>query len=293
MFSPTPVSEAHFFEPRLHLSFETTLSLDGLGLARQVINGGAAQLAAPMRLVAVKDGQEIEIHTGDPKLQRRVEAEADFRGATEAAGLRLTARTRVEFDGFVNIHLDVAPAGNDAAKVDKLYLEIALPAEQATHFCTTAGGVMTMMCQSMRHRTQWWQKHTHQFVGWVMAHDVLPEQVPLYPQLAEAGHLWADEVRFLPYWKPSPFRTKQADCLVSAHMADGRALLWVVNKSRKDADVRVAVDWKAIAMDPKPTVASNPETGAAVSLTADGFTVPVLQRDFVPLLLVPRPENSP
>jgi hypothetical protein len=605
------------------------LSLDGLGLARQVINGGAAQLAAPMRLVAVKDGQEIEIHTGDPKLQRRVEAEADFRGATEAAGLRLTAQTRVEFDGFVNIHLDVAPAGNDAAKVDKLYLEIVLPAEQATHFCTTAGGwaavhdalpdywssqstasgmlvgdfvpyiwltdsdraflwfadhdkgwnhdpdkalptqeirrengkvylrvnffeiptevkeprtitwgwqtfpsrplppgwratfcanavpvshtrntyfwndadwavlwpyycspfpwhldkskaildratrdprhrpcvgsiahsigryqdydwnqfpglavdwgatpgqignsdvtaskgpndfrlwhyqrwvreggfrglyvdenylslednfltgnahwrsdgllqraynyvglrdyfkrmkvmfhqnnvpapnlwqhissgaayhawlgdiffegenveptdlsfdyievlpagrlraigsascaggVMTMMCQSMRHRTQWWQKHTHQFVGWVMAHDVLPEQVPLYPQLAEAGHLWADEVRFLPYWKPSPFRTKQADCLVSAHMADGRALLWVVNKSRKDADVRVAVDWKAIAMDPKTTVAGNPETGAAVSLTADGFTVPVLQRDFVPVLLAPRPENSP
>ena len=169
------------------------------------------------------------------------------------------------------------------------YIEV-LPAGRlrAIGSSVCAGGVMTMMCQSMRHRTQWWQKHTHQFVGWVMAHDVLPEQVPLYPQLAEAGHLWADEVRFLPYWKPSPLRTKQGDCLVSAHLADGRALLWVVNKGRKDADVRVAVDWKTIAMDPHKTDVSNAESGAAVPLTAEGFTVPVLQRDFVPVLLAPR-----
>ena len=57
-----------------------------------------------------------------------------------------------------------------------------------------------------------------------MAHDILPEQLPLYPKLVEAGHLWADKVAFLPYWKPSPFTTKQTDCLVSAHLADGRAL---------------------------------------------------------------------
>ncbi len=601
-----------------------TLSLDGLGMARRVINGGVSQLAAPMRLVAVKDGKEIEIRPGDPKLGRHVEAEADFTGAAEAAGLRLTARTHVEFDGFVNVHLDVAPAGKEPAEVDRLFLEVALPAEEATHFCTTAGGwsavhdvlpdhwtsrstssgmlvgdfvpyvwltnsdrallwfadhdkgwnhvpgqgpptqetvrkngkvylrvnffaipttvtgprtitwgwqtfpsrplppgwratfcagappaphtrntyfwcdadwavlwpyycspfpwhldkskallaqagkdprhrpcvgsiahsigryqdydgnefsglavdwgvppgqignsdvtsskgpndfrlwhyqrwvreagfrglyvdenylglednfltgnaywradgllqraysyvglrdyfkrmkvmfhennvpspnlwqhvssgaayhawfgdvffegenveptdlnydyievlpagrmraigssvcaggVMTMMCQSDRHRSPWYLKHNHQFLGWVMAHDILPEQLPLYPKLVEAGHLWADKVTFLPYWKPSPFTTKQTDCLVSAHQADGRTLLWIVNKSRKDVNVEVAVDWKMAALEPKQVTASNAESGAAVGLAAHGFSVPVLQRDFVPVLIAPR-----
>ncbi len=614
-----------------------TLSLDGLGMARRVLNGGVSQLAAPMRLVAVKDGKEIEIRPGDPKLGRRVEAEADFTGAAEAAGLRFSARTHVEFDGFVNVKLDVAPLGREPAKVDRLFLEIALPAGEATHFCTTAGGwsavhdalpdhwtsratasgmlvgdfvpyvwltnsdrallwfadhdqgwnhvahhaprdevhqaehdeyadgpptqetvrkdgkvylrvnffavptevkgprtitwgwqtfpsrplpagwratfcapapptphtrnsyfwcdadwavlwpyycspfpwhmdkskalleqasknplhrpcvgsiahsigryqdydghefpglavdwgvppgqignsdvtaskgpndfrlwhyqrwvreagfrglyvdenylalednfltgnaywrsdgllqraynyvglrdyfkrmkvmfhangvpapnlwqhvtsgaayhawlgdvffegenveptdlnydyfevlpagrmraigssvcaggVMTMMCQSDRHRSPWYLKHNHQFLGWVMAHDILPEQLPLYPKLVEAGHLWADKVTFLPYWKPGPFIVRQTDCLVSAHMADGRALLWVVNKSRRDLEVKVAVDWKTAGLDPKQITASNAETGAAVRLTAEGFSVPVLNRDFVPVLI--------
>jgi hypothetical protein len=148
-----------------------------------------------------------------------------------------------------------------------------------------AGGVMTMMCQSDRHRSPWYLKHNHQFLGWVMAHDILPEQLPLYPKLVEAGHLWADKVTFLPYWKPGPFIVRQTDCLVSAHMADGRALLWVVNKSRRDLEVKVAVDWKTAGLDPKQITASNAETGAAVRLTAEGFSVPVLNRDFVPVLI--------
>ena len=68
-------------------------------------------------------------------------------------------------------------------------------------------------------------------------------------------------------------------------MADGRALLWVVNKSRRDLEVKVAVDWKTAGLDPKQITASNAETGAAVRLTADGFSVPVLNRDFVPVLI--------
>ncbi len=600
------------------------LSLDGLGMARQVTNGGVAQLAAPMRLVAVQDGKEIEIHPGTARPGRRVEAEADFGGDAEAAGLRFAARTHVEFDGFVNVHLDVAPAGNAAATVDRLFLEIALPAAEATHFCTTAGGwsavhdvlpdhwssrdtssgmlvgdfvpyiwltnsdrallwfadhdqgwnhepdqslptqeivrkggkvylrvnffqvptevkgrrtitwgwqtfpsrplppgwratfcapgastpharntyfwcdadwavlwpyycspfpwhmdkskellaqasrdprhrpcvgsiahsigryqdyegnqfpglavdwgvppgqignsdvtaskgpndlrlwyyqrwvreagfkglyvdenylglddnfltgnaywradgllqrgynyvglrdyfkrlkvmfhqngvqrpnlwqhvssgaayhawlgdvffegenveptdlnydyievlpagrmraigssvcaggVMTMMCQSDRHRSPWYLKHNHQFLGWVMAHDILPEQLPLYPKLVEAGHLWAENVVFLPYWKPGPLTTKQPDCLVSAHLADGRALLWIVNKSRRDLDVHVGVDWKALGMATSNVRVTNAETGEPVRLDGDGITVPVLQRDFVPVLFAPR-----
>jgi hypothetical protein len=157
-----------------------------------------------------------------------------------------------------------------------------------------AGGVMTMLCQSMRHPTQWEAKHDHQFVGWVMAHDILPENSPLlpgsqeeqlYPHLVEAGHLWADQVTFLPYWKPSPFTTSQPDCLISAHTADGRALLWIVNKSRADANVAVTIDWKSIGMDPAKIAASNAETGEAISITPTGLKVTVPQRDFVPVLL--------
>jgi hypothetical protein len=170
--------------------------------------------------------------------------------------------------------------------LDTDYIEV-LPAGRmrAIGSSACAGGVMTMMCQSDRHRSQWHVKHTHQFVGWVMAHDILPEQVPLYPKLCETGHLWEDDVRFLPYWKPSPFAAKQEGCLVSAHATKDRALLWVVNISRKDADVKVAVDWKAAGLDAAQTTAVHAETGAAVPLAADGFTVSVLQRDFVPVLL--------
>jgi len=145
-----------------------------------------------------------------------------------------------------------------------------------------------MMCQSDRHRSPWYLKHNHQFLGWVMAHDILPEQLPLYPKLVEAGHLWADNVVFLPYWKPGPLATKQPDCLVSAHLADGRALLWIVNKSRRDLDVHVSVDWKALGMATGNIRVTNAETGEPVRLDGDGITVPVLQRDFVPVLLAPR-----
>ena len=71
-------------------------------------------------------------------------------------------------------------------------------------------------------------------------------------------------------------------------MADGRALLWIVNKSCKDTDVKVAMDWKMAGLDPTQVIASNAETGEAVRITAHGFTVPVLQRDFVPVLIAPK-----
>jgi len=599
------------------------LSLDGLGLAQSIKNGDVEQLANAMRLVAVKDGQEIEFKAAAPKVVRSTEAEADLTGSAEAAGLKITAGTRVEFDGFVKLDWNISPAGQEAA-VDRLYLEIQLPEAEATHFCSTAGGwatihdalpdhwssqstasgmligdfvpyiwltnsdrafiwfadsdrdwnhepekalptqeivrqdgkvilrvnffeiptevkkvrriiwgwqtfpsrplpkgwratfciqrppvphttntyfwidadwavlwpyycspfpwdmeksksfldnakkhggpnhrpcvgsiahsigrymdyegnqfpglavdwgatpgiignadvtaskgpndfrlwyyqrwvreagfcglyvdenylgleentltgnaywlpdgrlqraynylglreyfkrlkvmfhengvalpnlwqhissgaayhawfgdiffegeniqptdltfdyfevlpagrmraigsavcaggVMNMMCQSDRHRTTWHEKHTHQFIGWVMAHDILPEQCKLYYKLCEAGHLWDEDVRFLPYWKPSPYKTKTANCLISAHATKDRALLWVVNTGRQDADVMVDVDWQAAGLAVDKTTAKNAETNAPIALAADGFSVAVPQRDFVPILLV-------
>ncbi len=166
------------------------------------------------------------------------------------------------------------------------YIEV-LPAVRmrAIGSAVCAGGAMTMMCQSQRHRTQWEPKHTHQFVGWVMAHDILPEQVPLYYKLAEAGHLYEDDVEFLPYWKGEAITTDTPECVVSAHKTKGRALLWVVNTARKDQTVQVAIDFAKLGLNASRTKAVNPETGEPLKLTAKGLSVPVLQRDFIPVLL--------
>ncbi len=170
------------------------------------------------------------------------------------------------------------------------YLEV-LPAGRLRSIGSSviAGGVMTMMCQAERHPTQWRDKHIHQFVGWNMAHDVLPEERNLYPLLVEAGRLWREDVVFTGYWKQGPFATKAADCLVSAHTTPGRALLWVVNTARQDRDVQVTADWRRAGLDVKDLVARNAETGAPIALTADGFAVAVPNRDFVPVLLFKRP----
>jgi len=152
-----------------------------------------------------------------------------------------------------------------------------------------AGGVMTMMCQSQRHRTVYEPKHTHQFVGWVMAHDVLPEQVPFYSIIAQEGRLYEDDVEFIGYWKEdTPLRTATPQCVVSAHKAGRHALLWIVNTARKDQTVAVDVDWKRLGFDRNRCMAVDAETGAAVKLERGGFSVGVLNRDFVAVHLADR-----
>jgi len=174
------------------------------------------------------------------------------------------------------------------------YIEV-LPAGRlrAIGSSVVSGGIMTMMMQSQRHKTEWSAKHNHQFVGWVMAHDILPEQCKLYPHLVEAAHLWEADITFLPYWKPSPFTTTAADCLVSAHKGPERTILWVVNKGRKDATVPVKIDWKTTGFDPKQVVVFNAETGETLAHDTNGVSVNVLQRDFVPVLVAPAGTVSP
>ena len=85
------------------------------------------------------------------------------------------------------------------------------------------GGTTIMMCQSQRHATPWEPKHTHQFVGWILAHDIMPEQVRWFGPLAQAGRLHRDDVQFVGYWKPEcPVKTATPDCLASLHRSDDR-----------------------------------------------------------------------
>jgi len=170
------------------------------------------------------------------------------------------------------------------------YIEV-LPAGRmrAIGSAKCAGGVMTMMCQSQRHATVHEPKHTHQFVGWVMAHDILPEQVPFYSVIAQEGRLYEDDVEFIGYWKKDcPVSTRTPECVVSAHKAPGRALLWIVNTARKDQSVDVRVDYGGLGLRHRRTIALNAETGEAIELWRRGFSVPVLKRDFVAVHLVER-----
>jgi len=170
------------------------------------------------------------------------------------------------------------------------YIEV-LPAARmrAIGSARCAGGVMTMMCQSQRHATVFEPKHTHQFVGWVMAHDILPEQVRFYEVIAQEGRLYADDVKFIGYWKAGcPARTATPGCIVSVHKTPSRSLLWIVNTARKDQIVDVAIDFAKLGLEKSRTVAVNAETGDVLRLAGRGLRVPVLQRDFAAVHLIQR-----
>jgi len=170
------------------------------------------------------------------------------------------------------------------------YLEV-LPAGRmrAIGSARCAGGVMNMMCQSGRHATVYEPKHTHQFVGWIMAHDILPEQVTFYNVIAQEARLYEDKVDFFGYWKRDcPVSARAPDCIASAHRAGKRALVWIVNTARKDQTVDVRVDYDALGLSRRRTVALNAETGEAIELGRRGFSVPVLQRDFAAVHLIER-----
>lgn len=170
------------------------------------------------------------------------------------------------------------------------YLEV-LPAARmrAIGSAKCAGGVMTMMCQSQRHATIHEPKHTHQFVGWVMAHDVLPEQVRFYEVLAQEGRLYERDVRFAGYWSPDcPAGTSTPGCVVSVHQTPGRALLWIVNTLHKDQVVAVRLDFAKLGLDEGRTVALNAETGEMLPLAGGVLRLGVLRRDFAAVHLVQR-----
>lgn len=150
-----------------------------------------------------------------------------------------------------------------------------------------SGGAMTMMCQSQRHATVFEAKHTHQFVGWVMAHDVLPEQVRWWNMLAQEAGFYREDVEFIGYWKPeNPIKTATPDCAVSVHRSGKRALAWIVNTAREDREASVRVDWAKLGFDRARTVALDAETGALVALDEAGFKAKVLKRDFVAVHLI-------
>ena len=156
------------------------------------------------------------------------------------------------------------------------YLEV-LPASRmraiGSPICN--GSTTIMMCQSQRHATTWEPKHTHQFVGWILAHDIMPEQVRWFGALAQAGRLHRDDVQFVGYWKPdNPVRTATPDCVASLHRSGDRALVWIVNAARQERTAGVSVDWQSLGLDRARTEALNAETGEPVRWPDRGSRCP-------------------
>ncbi len=191
---------------------------------------------------------------------------------------------------------DIFMEGENVAPTDEQYDYIeVLPAARmrAIGSAKTAGGAMLMMCQALRHKTAFSEKHIHQFVGWVMAHDILPEQVTFFAPIAEAARFYRDDVQFMGYWHAEvPVKTTAPESLASIHRTDGRAIVWIVNQARQDRAIDLAIDWKKLGLDRARTSAVNAETGAAIALTDAGLTVDVLKRDFVAVLLIQRPQGT-
>ncbi len=174
------------------------------------------------------------------------------------------------------------------------YIEV-LPAGRmrAIASAKTAGGAMTVMCQSQRHATQWEPKHTHQFVGWVMAHDVLPEQVRWYEIMAQEARFYEADVEFIGYWKDDcPVSTDTPECIASVHKQPDRSLVWVVNTARQDQTVDLKIDFGKLGLDKGRTIAVNAETGEQMAWSGGGLAIPVLKRDFVAVQLVQREKLS-
>jgi hypothetical protein len=170
------------------------------------------------------------------------------------------------------------------------YLEV-LPAARlrAIGSSTANGGPVLVMCQAMRHKTAFADKHIHQFVGWVQAHDALPEQVLWHAKIAQDARFYRDDVNFVGYWHAHvPVKSTTPDAIASVHTTAGRALVWIVNQSREDREVSVDLDLAKLSLDPARTQAFNAETGDEISIADGRLAVDVLKRDFVAVHLVQR-----
>ena len=178
---------------------------------------------------------------------------------------------------------DVAMEGENVepASMENDYME-CLPASRLRSIGMGAnlGAAAMIMCQADRHYNESHSPFTiPQFVGWVLAHDCLPEGAAFWPVLASELEVWHDDVRFLPYWKEGGgIESSTKDVLVSAHVRKGHAVLWIVNTAREDRRATVRVDLGKLGLDPARTIAFDAETGDPYDLGDGVLTLDVPKR---------------
>jgi hypothetical protein len=118
-----------------------------------------------------------------------------------------------------------------------------------------------------------------QLVGWLLAHDCLPQHVEYWSVLASEMEMWRDEINFIGYWRGDlRLRSTTDGVLVSAHIRPGHAVLWINNTRREGVTARVQADLGAWGLDSARTIAFDAETGAPIPLAHGRFSVPVESR---------------
>ena len=143
------------------------------------------------------------------------------------------------------------------------------------------GSAPFIMCQASRHgKGDIAKALVHQFVGWTLAHDILPEGAPFWPALASELELWRDDVRFLPYWKKGlGIDSETPGVVASAHVLPGSAVLWVVNTNREDKAARIRLDLAKLGLNPSlRTEAYDAESGDRYAIDKGLLTTPVPKR---------------
>ena len=143
------------------------------------------------------------------------------------------------------------------------------------------GSAPFVMCQASRHGKGEVSKIlVHQFVGWVLAHDVLPEQVAFWPPLAAELELWRDDVRFLPWWvKGTGIESTVPGVIASAHVRPGSSVLWIVNTNREDKVAYIRIATRKIGLDPRLEIqAYDAEDGSRYPIADGLLLVPVPKR---------------
>jgi len=155
------------------------------------------------------------------------------------------------------------------------------------------GSVPFVMCQADRHWIpEFGPKLVQQFVGWLLLHDILPEQTPFWTYLSGEMQMWRPEIVFHPYWK-NPQWSSDLDILVSAHAAKGQdATVWIFNTARVAKTAKVSLDFSKLGIDRKGLLALDAETGEPVALKESTLSIEVPDRFWRAVRLVQPRRNS-
>ena len=155
-------AESQNYEHTIHvIGRDYTVGADGM--LRSIRSQGVELLAAPVRIVAVEDGEPSHWDENYPEneaesfIQRRSDEEIIVCGAKQSERFIVDTCTRIGYDGGVDVDLKLMPRGRTVAQVfgvadakpmrfrlDRLWLEIPLRAEAATLFHMFPNSVLSL-----------------------------------------------------------------------------------------------------------------------------------------------------
>ncbi len=96
-------------------------------------------LAGPVRVEVIADGKAVALAAAGLEEVKTAAHEASYRGELVGNGWRITTRGRLEYDGYVEHRLTIAPEGEGERRADRIRLVIPLKGEAATHLHAAAG----------------------------------------------------------------------------------------------------------------------------------------------------------